>query len=563
MRPIISVLLCTALCAASALAGPRSRALERLSPAERANAVISIDLDAVPEPLNLEARAIEDLWNSGHFVPALERFGKLEDEIGPRSFEFCVNWRNPVPAPYPKWGNDVLINSRDSLYMVSLARHPASGNLFAVLSCHTGNNRGLSINFSNDGGQSWNEMSWLSGSDSYRYRNSAVVMGQYCYYAYVYGSELRLRRQNAGNGTNAVFRDGTNWRTLATTTTDTVKEVKLADWSIDQLFCSTIHDNSRLNMFWTGDTGGVDWQQFSSPETTAKRGLDMHGNSPYTLYYVFLSYFSNPSYFRILGLGPGLNWDTLTTVVVSSDGMFTGISAYRDTVVAVYENLISGTNFIRYRISYDGGANWGTATLSSPDTHAYCPDVAMRGGGGIGAFFYQTPAYRFKWRQYSGSWTTYTGISDAIPAVIYQPTIEYLGSGIYGVAFISEPINDLGRAYFDRSDWTGVEGGPSVPLGDRGLKLLPNTPNPFGQTTTIRYQLAKPGKVSIKVYNAAGQCVRDLTPPSPPLEGRDSWVGSVVWDGRDNQGGRVASGVYLYRLEAGGEAATGRMAVVR
>jgi hypothetical protein len=139
----------------------------------------------------------------------------------------------------------------------------------------------------------------------------------------------------------------------------------------------------------------------------------------------------------------------------------------------------------------------------------------------------------------------------------YQPAVEYLGGTAYGVAFIS-PSSDLNRAYFDRRDWTGVAERPGSGLNVGSLKLLPNAPNPFNQMTTIKYQLTKPGKVSIKVYNAAGQLVRILV-DEPQAAGRHS----SQWNGRDEQGMEVSSGIYLYRLEAGGEAATGRMAIVK
>ncbi len=83
-------------------------------------------------------------------------------------------------------------------------------------------------------------------------------------------------------------------------------------------------------------------------------------------------------------------------------------------------------------------------------------------------------------------------------------------------------------------------------------------PNPFGDKTTISYQLARPSIVSLRIYNAAGQLVRNLEQgqKAPGLHG-------VAWDGKDDGGRRVASGVYLYRLETEGTAQSGRMTKVR
>lgn len=123
--------------------------------------------------------------------------------------------------------------------------------------------------------------------------------------------------------------------------------------------------------------------------------------------------------------------------------------------------------------------------------------------------------------------------------------------------------------YWDRWDdvafgpVAGVAAGPATRPGVRELRLFPNFPNPFYGVTTIRYQLADDGPVSLMIYNLAGQCVRTLTPPSPPLEGRDSGVGSATWDGRDEKGARVAAGVYICRLEAGGESRAIRLMLVK
>lgn len=83
-------------------------------------------------------------------------------------------------------------------------------------------------------------------------------------------------------------------------------------------------------------------------------------------------------------------------------------------------------------------------------------------------------------------------------------------------------------------------------------------PNPFKQTTTIRYQLTTGCRVSLSVYNVLGQRVRTLADGV-----REAGRHSVVWDGRDGAGRRLGSGVYLCRFEAGGASSTVRMALVR
>ena len=74
--------------------------------------------------------------------------------------------------------------------------------------------------------------------------------------------------------------------------------------------------------------------------------------------------------------------------------------------------------------------------------------------------------------------------------------------------------------------------------------LLPNYPNPFDQSTTIPYTLAAMAPVRLVVYNSLGQTVRTLVDDDQSAGRQD-----VVWNGQDESGQPVASGLYLYRLE--------------
>ena len=74
--------------------------------------------------------------------------------------------------------------------------------------------------------------------------------------------------------------------------------------------------------------------------------------------------------------------------------------------------------------------------------------------------------------------------------------------------------------------------------------LYANYPNPFNPNTTIRYDLPGEGAVRLSVYNLSGQKIRTLL-DGPQVAG----VHRVAWDGKDETGIQVASGIYLYRLE--------------
>jgi hypothetical protein len=89
-------------------------------------------------------------------------------------------------------------------------------------------------------------------------------------------------------------------------------------------------------------------------------------------------------------------------------------------------------------------------------------------------------------------------------------------------------------------------------------ELAPNHPNPFNPTTTITYSIAQGGRVSLRVFSVDGREVRTL------VDGRQNPdVYRAAWDGADNGGVKVASGVYFYRLSAPGFAATRKMVLLK
>ncbi|MDO9392061.1 MAG: C25 family cysteine peptidase [bacterium] len=88
--------------------------------------------------------------------------------------------------------------------------------------------------------------------------------------------------------------------------------------------------------------------------------------------------------------------------------------------------------------------------------------------------------------------------------------------------------------------------------------LAQSQPNPAKQSTVINYQLSKPGHTSLKIYNIAGQAVKTLV--NHP---RQAGNYSVDWDGRADQGQKVSTGIYLYRLISGDFQATRKITVLR
>lgn len=91
--------------------------------------------------------------------------------------------------------------------------------------------------------------------------------------------------------------------------------------------------------------------------------------------------------------------------------------------------------------------------------------------------------------------------------------------------------------------------------------LLPNYPNPFNPETWIPYQLPKPADVTVTIYSVNGTLVRTLSFGYQPAGIYQNRSRAAYWDGRNELGEPVASGVYFYTLTAGEFSATRKMLI--
>ncbi|HEX9933659.1 MAG TPA: FlgD immunoglobulin-like domain containing protein, partial [bacterium] len=88
--------------------------------------------------------------------------------------------------------------------------------------------------------------------------------------------------------------------------------------------------------------------------------------------------------------------------------------------------------------------------------------------------------------------------------------------------------------------------------------LFQNFPNPFNEKTVIRYRLAKTSRVILRIVNALGQEIRRLVDEEQPAADH-----AVQWDGKNDSGSPVVSGVYLVRMEGSGFAKTRKAVLMR
>jgi hypothetical protein len=152
----------------------------------------------------------------------------------------------------------------------------------------------------------------------------------------------------------------------------------------------------------------------------------------------------------------------------------------------------------------------------------------------------------------------YVGADDADRMLMYAPSSLQSGSSVshWDVSatpdllmepFISDGLSgdvDLTRWLLEDVGWASSTGGgghkPSV------AQLGPSTPNPFGATTTISFEMRETASAELEIHDLAGRLVKRL-----PLGTLAAGPHTAVWNGQDEQGRHARPGVYLYRVHAG------------
>lgn len=131
--------------------------------------------------------------------------------------------------------------------------------------------------------------------------------------------------------------------------------------------------------------------------------------------------------------------------------------------------------------------------------------------------------------------------------------------GTYSVGADVDPDNTVTEINEDNNSDTSTD---ELTVGDTGVdelkatrfELAQNYPNPFNPSTTISFSIAKPEDVQLTIYNTAGRTIRTLV-----NQHMAKGVYKMTWDGKNNAGASVASGVYFYQLKAGSYQARKKM----
>ncbi|KAB2879117.1 T9SS type A sorting domain-containing protein [bacterium] len=330
------------------------------------------------------------------------------------------------------------------------------------------------------------------------------------------------------------------------------------------------HADLKVNLSgYTNATLSFWWKDFGD-ENHTNDGVyfSSNGGSTFTKVYTFLpaSYSTVYTQFTLdidaLCASNGLTMTSTFVIrfqqydnyVIATDGMsFDDISVTGTTggptppITAESEDNGAST-------SADGPVGTGVAVSgsvsSTTDNDWYYFDVST--AGNVGVTLAITGSADLDWYMYNS----------ALTEVARGYTVNNPETGNYTAG--------VGRYYVKVNGYSGATAAYTLTLsgglaqvargGQKGqvvpakLTLDQNYPNPFNPTTSIRFGIPKESHVSLKIYNILGQEIRSLI-----NENRKAGNYDQLWDGRNQFGAAVSSGIYIYRLQAGNEIITRKM----
>jgi hypothetical protein len=143
----------------------------------------------------------------------------------------------------------------------------------------------------------------------------------------------------------------------------------------------------------------------------------------------------------------------------------------------------------------------------------------------------------------------------AAPLMQHPVAAGYLGKGLFVWCDArSDGLNIY--ASQDIYEPTGVD--DERPILPARFDLSQNYPNPFNPSTVIKFSLPRAGHVRLEIFNLLGQLVRTLADAEYP-----TGEFSVIWDGTQDDGRKVSSGIYFYRLTSGNESCSRQMTFIK
>jgi sugar lactone lactonase YvrE len=238
------------------------------------------------------------------------------------------------------------------------------------------------------------------------------------------------------------------------------------------------------------------------------------------------------------GSGSGPGFSSPSGVAVEADGKLVVADWRANAVFRV--DQVTGTRTILSNAGAGSGPVFGDPYVLAVEADGNL----VVADGGVNAVFRVDPVTGD--RTIVSNATTGSG-----PALGSPGAITVAADG--GLLVVSDGIAGVFRIDPVTGDRMFVSGGTTAVKDNSGRLEIPqdyalsqNYPNPFNPSTVISFQLPVSNEVELAVYNSSGQIVRTLSQGQMA-----SGTHSVAWDGTNDTGARVASGVYLYALKAG------------
>lgn len=260
------------------------------------------------------------------------------------------------------------------------------------------------------------------------------------------------------------------------------------------------------------------------------------------------------------GTSPPGVWEIVATVAARQ----------QDTYVALLPTLADSSATLTYT-AFFVAAHTTTPSIffdSPPDSGYSVDNIVPAAPQGFSVAYNTGSGNQLTWNASADPDFQYFRIyRDTYPG--FTPSVATLVHSTVGIGWF-DPFFDGWNVYYKLTavDASGNESPPASPATATAIRetqvphafaLYQNAPNPFNPTTEIRYDVpAAGGRVTLRIYDAAGRLVRTLVDAAQAAGEK-----RAAWDGRNNWGHRVATGVYFYRMTAPGFSNTRKMVLLQ
>ncbi len=211
------------------------------------------------------------------------------------------------------------------------------------------------------------------------------------------------------------------------------------------------------------------------------------------------------------------------------------------------DNLWMGT---AQGLAVSDGENWETFTSENSELpHNAIRSIQIDGAGNkwIGTWGGGLAKFNEAWK-----------IFETVNSGLLDDYVISLAIGPNGFKWVGTETGGLAQYLGDPALLVSVENGLETDVIPTEFALSQNFPNPFNPATLIRFQLPEKSGVSLKIFNSAGQLVRTLASGEFVAGSHE-----MTWNGRDDAGRKVASGVYVYRLRSGDFSGSKKMLLMK